>query len=165
MRFYHISDDYIAYLKNYDYRVSDNKHERRPYVGIVISINGFDYFAPFTSPKDKHMRMKNGRDFRKIDGGRLGAINFNNMIPVPSAALLAFDINCEPDMSYRRLLQNQYQAITKDRINIENTATRLHELLTKDESLLTSYECTIKERCCDLGQLEQACLVYQSAVN
>lgn len=35
--------------------------------------------------------MRNRKDFRKIDGGRLGAINFNNMIPVYDCALIDFD--------------------------------------------------------------------------
>ncbi len=55
------------------------------------------YYAPLTSPKPKHLKMKNGKDFRKINGGQYGAINFNNMIPVPDSALLLIDIANEPD--------------------------------------------------------------------
>ena len=87
MRFYHIKDDYIEYLKAFDSSVSDNKRETRPYVGVLINIDGVDYYAPLTSPKPKHLTMKNSIDFRKIDGGRLGAINLNNMIHVASSAL------------------------------------------------------------------------------
>ena len=36
--------------------------------------------------------MKNGKDFRKIKQGEYGAINFNNMIPVPDSALILIDI-------------------------------------------------------------------------
>ena len=40
------------------------------------------YFVPVSSPKDKHLKMKNLVDFMKLDKGALGAINFNDMIPV-----------------------------------------------------------------------------------
>lgn len=45
MKFY-----YIAYLKKYDSKVSDNKHSQRPYVGIVLQINRINYYTPFSSP-------------------------------------------------------------------------------------------------------------------
>lgn len=51
--------------------------------GILFTVNGFHYYAPLTSPKPKHLQMKNQIDFLKINQGQWGAINFNNMIPVP----------------------------------------------------------------------------------
>ena len=36
------------------------------------------------------------------------------MIPVPRNALILKDINNEPDLQYRRLLQNQYKALKAD---------------------------------------------------
>lgn len=50
--------------------------------GILFKIDTFEYFAPLSSPKLKHIKMKNTLDFLKIKNGELGAINFNNMIPV-----------------------------------------------------------------------------------
>lgn len=50
--------------------------------------------------------MKNGKDFRKINNGLYGAINFNNMIPVLDSALIEIDIANIADVKYRRLLQN-----------------------------------------------------------
>lgn len=51
-------------------------------MGVLFEINSCKYFAPLSSPKAKHMLMKNQIDFYKIDRGKLGAINLNNMIPV-----------------------------------------------------------------------------------
>lgn len=79
MKFYNIADEYINYLRIYDSKVSKNKSEKRPYVGMVVEIGEIKYYAPFTSPKEKHLKMKNGKDFRKIQGGEYGAINFNNI--------------------------------------------------------------------------------------
>ena len=82
MKFYHIQDDFIAFLRQYDSKVSENKKQTRPYVGVILEINSLKYYAPLSAPKPKHKKMKNSKDFRKINNGIYGAINFNNMIPV-----------------------------------------------------------------------------------
>ena len=69
MKFYNIADEYINFLRTFDSKVSENKQESRPYIGVVIEIEEMKYYAPFTSPKAKHRKMKNGKDFRKIQGG------------------------------------------------------------------------------------------------
>lgn len=51
------------------------------------------YFAPLSSPKPKHKRMKNMIDFFKIKDGELGAVNFNNMIPVTDKNYTLVDLN------------------------------------------------------------------------
>ncbi|MBO4699432.1 type III toxin-antitoxin system ToxN/AbiQ family toxin [bacterium] len=160
MRFYHVKDDYINFLRKYDGKVADNKHETRPYVGIVLEIGSVKYYAPFSSPKPKHKTMKNTVDFRKIAGGSYGAINFNNMIPVTNSALILIDIDKIGDDKYRRLLQNQYKAIRSDTIQIQKTANLLRELLLSDNSELSDYEIRIKQRCCDIKLLEEIYAQY-----
>ena len=160
MDFYHISDQYIDFLRQYDKIVPDNKHESRPYLGIVVQINDIKYYAPFTSPKPKHLKMKNGKDFRKISGGKLGAINLNNMIPVPDVALIPFVINDEQDVKYRSLLQQQYFAVQEDFVNIINIATKLHELIFTDDKNLRQHDVLIKQRCCNLPLLESIYLNF-----
>lgn len=161
MNFYRIKQDYILFLKKYDDKVADNKNENRPYIGIVLEIENIKYYAPFTSPKAKHLKMKNAKDFRKINNGKYGAINFNNMIPVPESALIRLDFNSEPDEKYRRLLQNQYKWINKDSDVIKRTAFNLRELLIKEPSLLTEYDISVKKRCCDLKLLESVYTEYK----
>jgi len=161
MKFYNVKDDYIRFLRGYDSKVAANKQESRPYVGIVFEVEGIKYYAPFTSPKPKHQKMKNGKDFRKIHDGKYGAINFNNMIPVPDKALILMDIVNEPDEQYRRLLQNQYKEIKKDADAINKTAQNLRELILKDESELTTFDKSIKARCCNLTLLESVYEQYK----
>lgn len=84
----------------------------RPFVGIVFSVNGFHYYAPLTSPKLKHLHMKNQIDFLKIKNGEWGAINFNNMIPVLPQCLSKverriLETDTKPDIDYKNLLSNQ----------------------------------------------------------
>ena len=89
----------------------DGEKSNRPLVGIVLNINGFSYYAPLTSPKLKHLTMKNQIDFLKIDGGNLGAINLNNMIPVPNSALIKVDMIIKKEdsretINYKNMLIN-----------------------------------------------------------
>ena len=38
MKFYHITDEYITYLRKYDTKVAKNKQESRPYVVIGLQM-------------------------------------------------------------------------------------------------------------------------------
>ena len=62
----------------------------RPFIGIIVICNDKQYCVPLSSPKPKHVTMKNDKDFTKIyDGERLIAVlNFNEMIPVNASTSL-----------------------------------------------------------------------------
>ena len=165
MRFYYVKDGYIKYLRKYDSKVATNKEETRPYVGVVLEIGKMKYYAPFTSPKPKHRKMKNGKDFRKINHGIYGEINFNNMIPVTDEALIKIDINGIQDEKYKNLLKNQFSAIQADREQIEKTAKKLHELIMTEDGKLNQHDLHIKERCCDLVKLERIYKKYKAEKN
>ena len=160
MKFYYVTDKYINYLREYDNKVCNNKSQTRPYIGIVLTINNFNYYVPLGSPKPKHLKMKNTKDFRKIKGGEYGALNFNNMIPVPDSELIIIDINGIENQKYKRLLQNQYRAIKGDWETIVVTASDLHKLYFDDESNLSPYDLKIKSRCCNYKILEELCDKY-----
>lgn len=161
MRFYHIKDDFITFLRQFDQKVPDNKNESRPYVGVVLEIETIKYYAPFTSPKLKHKKMKNGKDFRKINNGIYGAINFNNMIPVLASALIEIDIANITDVKYRRLLQNQYNYIKADESAILRTAENLRKMIFENENDLSEHDKIIKQRCCNLPLPEKKYCEYQ----
>ena len=161
MRFYNIKDDYITFLRTFDTKVAENKHEARPYVGVVLEINGIHYYAPFTSPKPKHQKMKNGKDFRKINHGIYGAINFNNMIPVVTEALIEIDINNMEDEKYKNLLLNQLNYVRADKTQIEKVASELHTLLLTADDKLSKYDLQVKQRCCNIKILEENFLNYK----
>ena len=148
-------EDFITYLRQFDTKVAENKNQTRPYVGIVLEVNSVKYYAPFSSPKPKHKKMKNGKEFRKINNGLYGAINFNNMIPVLDSALIEIDIANIADVKYRRLLQNQYNSIKADEKGILKTAENLRKLIFDAETNLSAHDKVIKQRCCDLVLLEE----------
>ena len=160
MKFYHIKDTYINFLRKYDEKVPENKNESRPYVGIVLTIGDIEYYAPFSSPKPKHKKMRNTKDFRKIGGGLYGEINFNNMIPLVKSALIYINIKSIDDVKYRSLLLNQYRSIVSDADKIKENASELYSLIQKDDAELSVYEQKIKSRCCNLSVLEKVFRQY-----
>ena len=82
LKLYYIDDEYISFLRKYDSRVAYNKNSTRPYIGVVYNYNNHNYFAPLSSPKEKHKKLsRKNVDVFKIEGGNLGIININNMIP------------------------------------------------------------------------------------
>lgn len=108
-----IGKEYCDYLRKYDSRVPYNfsNKEIRPFVGILFKVGVFKYFAPLSSPKIKHLKIKNKLDFLRLDEGKLGAINFNNMIPVYDNNILLINLDVESltetDEKYRKLLKKQ----------------------------------------------------------
>ena len=108
-----IDMDYCNYLRLYDRKVSYNydKKELRPFVGVLFEINDCMYFAPLSSPKAKHLKIKSNLDFLKLDKGKLGAINFNNMIPVTEKNIVKLDLDkkCinKSEEKYVKLLKEQ----------------------------------------------------------
>lgn len=69
------------------------------------------YFAPLSSSKSKHKTMKTTLDFLKIENGDLGAINFNNMLPVTDKNIIKLDLNKEcltkTEKKYNKMLKEQ----------------------------------------------------------
>ena len=159
LRLYNIKEEYVEHLRKKEERVLYNKNEDRPYVGIVVTINEMNYYVPLASPKAKHKTMHNDIDFRKIAGGRYGAMNFNNMIPVPDNCLIPIDFS-EYDEKYASLFRHQYKEINAEREIIVSVTEHLYELCLKDLNELTKHERKIKERCCNFHLLEKMCKAY-----
>lgn len=115
LKLYYISDEYINFLRKYDQKVPYNKSQTRPFIGVVYTFNNINYFAPLASPKIKHLKMSNRViDIWKIDGGKLGIINFNNMLPSP-IEVLSEVLPTIKDKKYKILLENQISSINADR--------------------------------------------------
>ena len=152
---------YCDYLRKYDNRVAYNKDKKelRPFVGVLFEINDVEYFAPLTSPKPKHLRMKNTIDFLRIDGGKLGAINFNNMIPVTvdnySLVDLNKKVNSVSERKYQKLLREKLDWLNENYTQIKNKSFKLYKLYN-DKRLSSN----IMDRCCDFKLLEEKCIIY-----
>ena len=69
MNLYKVDLEYYNFLHYYEPKIPYVKNEKqnRPFIGIVLDVNGKNYFAPLTSPKPKHITLKDMQDFLKID--------------------------------------------------------------------------------------------------
>ena len=157
LKLYEINAGYISYLSAYAPHLFQNKKfgqkNERKYIGIVLQINGFDYFAPLSSFKDKHRLMKEGLDFIKIKD--YAVINLNNMFPVPLSDTKYVDIRNERDPHYRFLLLSEYRYIKSIQEKIWKNAQNVYKIKIKDGEASS-----LAKRCNDFLLLEKACADY-----
>lgn len=104
--------------------------------------------------------MKNNMDLIKIDSGRLGVINFNNMIPVKPNNYELFDLNSKPkttpELKRQNLLKNQLLWLNKNLFLVKGKATKLYDKY-KNNKLPDR----LKQRCCNFMLLEEKCNEYK----
>lgn len=152
---------YCDYLRKFDNKVAYNSgsKEMRPFIGILFVVNEYEYFAPLSSPKVKHIHMKNNIDVVKIDKGRYGVVNFNNMIPVTPNNYELFDLNATPkntyELKWQNLLKSQLLWLNKNIKNVKGKAFRLYEKYKSNK-----LDERIKSRCCNFILLEEKCKEY-----
>lgn len=156
-----VDSKYCDYLRTFDAKVAYNRNrkELRPFLGVLFSINNCEYFVPLSSPKVKHIHMHNTVDFIKLDSGKLGAINFNNMIPVTSNNYKEVNLDCEyddlEDINYQILLKKQLKWLNSHQRLIENRAYNLYCKYISNNLALN-----IRNRCCNFSLLEEKCKEY-----
>ena len=136
MKLYSVSDEYIDYLRKYESKVYDNKlskrkHDRK-YLGVVLKINNYNYFVPFSSPKKSDyingvirnnstsiIRMHNGKEL-------FGTLRLSNMIPVPKEELLYYDVSHEKDLKYKYIVLDELRFINKNSNLIKTNARSIY---------------------------------------
>lgn len=93
LKLYTVNIKYIRNLHNVDNNVPSVSPQigkaSRPFLGIIVLINGSKFCIPLTSNSDKKNKnfdsMRENITLRKIydkDGTLLSVLNFNNMIPI-----------------------------------------------------------------------------------
>lgn len=157
IKLYEISASYVDYLLPAAPHLFHNKkpgqQNERKYIGIVLTVNGMDYFAPLSSFKEKHRRMAEGLDFIKVKD--YAVINLNNMFPVPAREYRYVDISQERNPQYKALLLAEYRCIKSIQERIKKNAATLYRLKTSGKiSPLT-------KRCNDFQRLETLCQKYK----
>ena len=159
MELYKVYINYCNYLHYYEPKIPyiEDEKENRPFVGVVLCVNGKNFFAPLTSPKPKHLTMKDMQDFLKIDHGNLGGINLNNMIPIPKRYLEKIEIENIEDEKYKNMLKNQMKWINLNTLRINNRARNLYYLVTQNKATKQ-----LIDRCCDFKLLEKKCQEYMN---
>lgn len=127
LNLYSVSDKYIKYLRQFDNKIYDNKedmrtHERK-YLGVVLTVNEYNYYIPMSSPKksdyldyDKKIIRSDTKTIIRIhDGNRLyGTLRISNMIPVPITELEPYMISNEADSKYKEVILGELRYINSN---------------------------------------------------
>ena len=151
-----LNTDYCNYLRQFDSKVPYNYNDKkiRPFVGVLFTVNKCMYFAPLSSPKPKHIKM-----ISKMDYGKLGAINFNNMVPVTDNNIIYLDLNkkcnSESEKQYMTLLKKQLNWLNRYSKNLHEKSKKLY-----DKYVNGTLNANIAKRCCNFPLLEEKCEEY-----
>lgn len=158
-----LNPEYCTFLRMFDNRVPYNflEKEIRPFIGVLFEVNNCKYFAPLSNPKIKHLKMKNKLDFLKLDNGKLGAINFNNMLPVMNTNIIILDLNkpclTKSEEKYQKLLKEQIYWLNRHKKSLYLKSQKLYNLY-----VLEKLNKSIYDRCCDFKLLEEKCIEYNT---
>lgn len=156
-----VDSKYCDFLRKYENKVPYNAGEKelRPFVGILFNIGNCEYFAPLSSPKPKHSRLANTLDLIKIDNGKLGVINFNNMIPVNKSNYNIIDLNEKTNDKNKSarilLLKNQLRWLNNNRVDIYEKSSNLYKKYVNNLLPIN-----VRNRCCNFILLEEKCRDY-----
>lgn len=155
LKLYEISPLYIKYLAQYQKHIfwSDGNKATRKYIGIVLQIDEMSYFAPLSSFKPKHKKMKESVDLIKIRN--IAVININNMVPVPNGEYHLVDIRGIKDQQYRYLLQAENREINRLRDRIIKNARIVY-----NHKIRNGISTALARRTNDFKQLEKKCKEY-----
>ena len=158
IKLYEVNEKYINYLTKFAPHLFHNKqagqNNERKYIGVVLYINGFEYFEPLSSFEPKHQKMKESIDFLKIRN--YAVINLNNMFPVPKGLCYYVDINSQRNPKYKSLLLAEYRVIKSIQEKIRKNAKTLYHLKLKE-----GVSTPLAKRCNDFLLLEKACSKYE----
>ena len=162
LNLYTLDIKYVRDLSKADDKVMSISPQRgketRPFVGLVIICENKKYCIPLTSPKKKHEKMKNDLDFSKIfdkNGKLIGALNFNNMIPVSDDVIIPLNVKSNKndvprDKIYKELLNNQLDWCNENAKQIISKANRLYHFVT----VTPEKSRNLTRRCCNFKKLE-----------
>ena len=145
LNLYSVSDKYIKYLRQFDDRIYDNKDENRiherKYVGLVLTVNEFNYYIPMSSPKKsdyidfekKIIRNDTKTIIRVHDGERLyGTLRISNMIPVPIIELEPYIVSNENDSKYKEVILGELRYINNNSEKIVKYAKTVYNQKVKN---------------------------------
>lgn len=170
LRWYVADKEYVKYLRQFEDKVENIEYNEKlkPYIGIVININGFDYYVPISSVKQKHYKMSDRMDFIKIMQKEkiIGVLNLNNMIPISDNNVKQLkyehieeyrDFKTEEEKRlYISFLSFELSLINKNTEKIIKNATNLYN------EKISNKNSNISKRCCDFKLLEKKSILYKN---
>lgn len=149
LKFYDVDENYIKYLKTIDRQIPNIGYAKNNkfICGIVLSINGFNYYAPISHNTEKYRTS-----FLILDKHSriISSIRFCFMFPAPFDVLIEknFRTISNSDSKYTDLLAIEY----------EYCLANESKILTKAQSVYSigcNKKHTLNYTCCDFELLEK----------
>ena len=166
-KLYSVNIKYIRNLHKVDNNVLSVSpqidKQTRPFLGIIVLINGSKFCIPFTSNstgKNKNFEtMRDNITFRKIcdkNGNVLAALNLNNMIPVRDEYVTEIDLKVRPQdnpelIRWKKLCIKELNWCQSHQNEIERLANELYRIYTSGELFGK------RKICLDFPALEKEC--------
>jgi len=120
LKFYDVEQQYIRYLQQWDTRIphlSGTRNEKFA-CGIVLEINGHQYFAPISSFREQ---QRSNIVIQNNEGHAVGSVRFRFMFPITVWQAKVKDFAKE-DAKYRELLREELAFCNKHRERIRKKA-------------------------------------------
>lgn len=145
--FFYVSPEFINFLKkseqdtrgftripNIEY--AEDQHQKFV-LGVVLTINGFKYYAPVTHYKKQMPNNILINIKSDIKNPVKGSVRFNYMFPVLDKYITKAEINRIADVKYRRLVYKELRFCIENEDKIYKTALRtyLEVILGTDKEL------------------------------
>lgn len=151
-KFYNIDFEYLAFLKEREPKVPNFECEEHDkfFFGVVLNINGINYYVPVSSKKWKNqtsMLMKDYSDNPAKPARELGSLRFGYMLPAPDNMLSELDftwLRLTKGSNYSDLVAREYDFCKKNIDRIMRRAKRVYYFGTNEESPLYQYCCKFK---------------------
>lgn len=181
---YTIDVNYLKHLHDdvdQEVRFDANKaYDRKPFLGIIVTIDTYTYFIPLTSSKPKHAKWKNVDKsyyliYEIIDKVHvrpydivkpfsdtqvlkvLSALDIKKMIPVPNGYYSRIEFSQVADVRYRSLLIKEYLFCLKIQDGILEKAKTIYEHQKNTGKVYPLF--------CNFVKLESACANYGADKN
>lgn len=157
LNFYDVDPKYANYLRQFDRRVPDIVYSsnNKFVCGIVLSINGYHYFAPISSNTSKQQTNILIKDNK---GRVLSSIKFSFMFPAPDSVIKLKDFNDirKTDFAYASLLEMEHKFCIENEQAICDKAARIYKVGCDPNHALHQY-------CCNFPLLEVKCSEWNAS--
>lgn len=177
MKLFEVTDAYINYMKQWFYKtMMDNKENfrrhSRKYLGIVLEINGYKYFAPLSSPKpsdyleDGSIRKSSSIILRMVKDYNtfpqlLGTIKLNNMLPVPESEIHLYDLENEVDIKYKNLVIDELEWVQHNTSKILEGAKRIYNSKINDATSRNEKNAKFLDSIMPFKDAEEKCNLFK----
>lgn len=154
LKFYEVDQAYINYLKSFDRQIPDISYDKynKFVCGIVLSVGGYNYFAPVSS-----FNKQQATNLLITDKGRpISSVRFCFMFPAPDEVIKLKDFTTVPP-DYLDLLNAEVKFCNKNIADIEKMANKVYKIGSNRNNPLAY-------TCCDFKLLENKCTEFVEAL-